>query len=609
MMISLQKEKSLLAPLGLIEKENYYQFGNQYFCNLTVLQLPKNFYLGMLNYYVSNPNIKIHIKTDPLHIDVPASLKKEYLEKEREWQKTVDPTNKKRLETELESLQLFINETVNYNDRCFNFLMAFVVQADTLQELEIEKQQLKAQLRNAGFKVEILPKLQMPIFKLVTPIFIDKEVKLDAVVKYNLGVPITSRSFAGMYPYIFETLKDKQGYLYAKEMNTSGVILWDPFFYKHEKKQAQLDGRVSGNIVVLGTTGSGKTTDICSIFRYGVREKYKIIWIDPENKNLHLTKKYGGSFVNWGTGKAKINPFDLKLVDSDEDEEVDMYDIKLSIYNAIDEFKNMLSLYSTDIQSMHLSVIGDLMLKTYQNKNINFQSDLRELQATDFPILSDFYDVLLKEKEKLKQVPEQKIKYDIFEELSIILLPMLNEHSIYFNGHTTISTDMNANDIISFGTKILFNKQQNLKDVLNFMMFRFAWNLCLKTGKESIFIIDEAHTVIHEGRSAIELAQFTRRSRKYDNSTVIGTQETTDFVDAKILTHGKAIFNNCAYKIIKKLHKNSVDSLGELITLNENEKYLIEDLQQGESLFICGNKRIPTFTILTEKEEKVMLNG
>lgn len=609
MIFKNKKEKSLLAPLGLVEKEEYYQMGDRFLCNLTVTQLPKNFYLGMLNYYVSNPSIKVHIKTYPLDIDIQKSLRKEYLQKEQEWQKTVDPTNKQRLQNELQSHQEFINETVSYNDKAYNYLMVFVVKADTLHDLRIEKKQLRSQLTNAGFKVATLPKMQIPIFKLVTPIFMDKYVELNETIKYNLGVPITSRSIAGMYPYIFETLKDEKGFLYAREMNTSGVIIWDPFYYTNNPKQAKLNARLNGNIVVLGTSGSGKTTDISSIFRYGVREKVKIIWIDPENKNIHLTNKYGGSFVNWGGENAKINPFDLKLVDSDEDESINMYDTKLALFNAIDEFKNILSLYSEDIQNKHLALVGDLMLDMYAKKGINFETDMRTLSSEQYPILMDFYHELLLQKESIKNKGEQKIRFDLLEELSIIILPMLNEHSIFFNGHTTVKTNMNENSIISFGTKVLFNKQKNLRDTLNYMMFRFAWNLCLKTGELSMFIIDEAHTMINEGRSAIEISQFTRRSRKYDNITVIGTQETTDFTDPNVITHGKAIFNNCAYKIVKKLNKNSIDSLGELITLNENEKGLIEELQQGESLFICGDKRIPTYTILTEKEEKVMLHG
>ena len=62
-----------------------------------------------------------------------------------------------------------------------------------------------------------------------------------------------------------------------------------------------------------------------------------IVWVDPENKNAYMTKKYGGTFIKWGAKGNQINIFDLKSISIDEEEEaVNPYDAELAIYNVID---------------------------------------------------------------------------------------------------------------------------------------------------------------------------------------------------------------------------------------------------------------------------------
>ena len=82
----------------------------------------------------------------------------------------------------------------------------------------------------------------------------------------------------------------------------------------------------------------------------------------------------------------------------------------------------------------------------------------------------------------------------------------------------------------------------------------------------------------------------------------LGTQETRDFASQSVIIHGKAIFNNSTYKIIKKLNKDAVEYLQELMNINETEVQLIQQFEQGDALFTLGDRRIPISVIATEKE-------
>ena len=89
------------------------------------------------------------------------------------------------------------------------------------------------------------------------------------------------------------------------------------------------------------------------------------------------------------------------------------------------------------------------------------------------------------------------------------------------------------------------------------------------------------------------IGQFQRRSRKYHNVTILGTQEPHDFADPRVLAEGKAIFNNASYKLILGLDKDATKDLRKLTALSDNEIKRIARFSQGDAILIAGNKRLP----------------
>lgn len=588
--------KSLIAPIGISEKKNYYIMNDQYIRNYLVTRLPEVFSLGMLSYHTGNPNIKVFTKTDMLDMDIAASLRKELKEKEEMHRKSRDEILRSRLEKEVESIRNYIQEITYLGDRTLNVIIVFSISADSLEKLNSLSKDLVSDLRLGSIFVTPLLFHQLDLMKELSPLFIQND--FSPTVKRNLGVPITSLSFAGMWPYTFQTLKDKNGFIYARERHSSGMILWNPMLYLEDKNAAVEQNRLSANIVIVGGTGSGKTTDIQLIIRNMIKNKYKIVWQDPEDKNERLTKKYGGTYVKWGEKGSRINIFDLKPVTVDEDSQskTDPYNTKVAIYNVIDEFKSVLRLYKPNISDTTVDIVSELVIELYQRKGITFETNFRPLVATDYPILSDFNRLLIDKIElsKLEATSNTKM-IDALEDLKMKISPMLIEHEYFFDGHTTIQFD----NILSFGTRVLFNKPIELRNALNYIMFSFIKALCLNPNIKSATIFDEAHMYLNEGKAAEEVSTIWRRARKYSNVSVIGTQETKDFD----FNYGKAIFNNSPYKIIKFLQKDAITSLKNFINLNENEVKSIESFKRGDALFVAGNQRFEVSVILTDKEQ------
>ena len=196
-------------------------------------------------------------------------------------------------------------------------------------------------------------------------------------------------------------------------------------------------------------------------------------------------------------------------------------------------------------------------------------------------------------------------KRQIYEKLEVKLNRVCGEWGIYLDGHTSLKFEnTDARKIVAFGTKQLQNVSVELKTALNHIMYQYAWSLCIDNEQLSSFIIDEAHVNILQGEIANLTAQFVRRARKYNTCVCLATQEPRDFADPAILTHGKAIFNNCAYKMILHLDKDPAIDVSQLVNINENEFNLIMNFERTECLFICGERRIPIKVLATDKELK-----
>lgn len=599
--------RSRVAPTTFARKDGYLIIGDNFVRNLLVTGFPEVFNFGLLSYYISNPRIKVFIKSSKLQYDMSAALSKEYKAKKREYDETSDPQLRQRIDKKLMGLDRHISDIVNNNDCMLDVLMIFSITCDNLDDLNNETKSIRTKFRNMDLKVTTLASQQEKLLKATSPLFL--ESRLDPTLEYNYGIPLTATSFAGMWPYNFQYLKDEKGFLFGFDMNNNGVIKWDPMYFVNNRAEAVKCGRTASNIAVFGKTGSGKTTAMMKIITNLIYEKTPFVWMDPENKNYYLTKQYGGTFINWGVKGNQINMFDLLPVSSDEDENVNIWDTEIAIYNAIDMFKSILRLYQYQIGAELFSVLNlvdDLIIRMYQKKGITFKTEFKGLPAEAYPILSDLmYEV---DKEITESMGKKR---DQLEELKSYINPMIKSHKYFFDGHTTIKQEDSVK-FISFGMKSLKEKDRSLKDSLNFIMFRYAWALCIRNNNDTGFIVDEGHEMILEGLAAKELSSIWRRSRKYHNTAVFGSQDPSDLssevmIDGvKMSVYGKSMMNNSTYKIFMMMEKEAVESLDKLVAINVTEKTSLQQFEQGQALFLCGKQRFAMNIIASKKELREM---
>ena len=603
----------------ITNSEEYFTINGKYYSVIIAKALPKSFDVGILNYIGRNQNIKTFFITKDSELDLVKCIRKETKDlKDKLRSATIrsDKTREKELQTSISSLDQFASEMVRNKDKTLDLSLAMVVSHFEFKEMQYIKKKFTDELRRIGFTVLAPKKLQLALFKYFNPIFYHDYLISDTL-EDNIGFPISTSSFALTYPYYFSTNEDLNGFLYGYEANMKGRILFNPWYYIDQEKESVFENRLTGNIILLGDTGSGKTTDLYLLFRYFIRRNNFIMWVDPENKNKKETLNKGGTYLEFGNKEHMFNLFQLIRVSVDDElnsEELRkrMWDSEMAIINAVDTFKNVLILYNKNIEDNTLAVVGTVAQKMYEKFGFLDSVDKNGVQIkakyptfdnlknTDYPTLSDFADTLIEVKNLFESMNEIKFA-DACEDLFLKITPMLSEHRFLFDGHTTVDIELRQGNVLGIGTKRLYTMTENVRNALHYIIYSQAFNYCLDDKVNSAFIYDEAHTTMKTSNIITLLDQFTRRSRKYNNISLLGTQEPLDFGDET----QQSILNQTTYIICKLLSKqNAQIKLQEMIGLDERDVKRISTFVRGDSYFICGNKSFFMHTLLTVKEEQ-----
>ena len=397
-----------------------------------------------------------------------------------------------------------------------------------------------------------------------------------------------------MYPFIFDSIKDPGLSTLLGVDFSGGVILFNQFLYKIRKEH----NRNNANMIILGTSGSGKSTAAKLMLRTHIRNGCQIVIVDPEDEYRELTKAYGGDCVDIGKGGqfGMINPLEV-IIDADE-EEIKQGLGYTVLTRTLQFLKAFMKYYDPSIQEDVLTMFSEVVQDTYKRFGIDFNSDFSNYTSADYPIFSDVYATI---KGRLMSMTEMTQERDIMERLELKVRPLTKELQFYFNGHTTIRKH---SDFMVFNIKELMNTDSTIRNALFFNVLKFAWGLCLDYNIDTVLMIDEAHVLLGENNvlGAEFLAQVQRRARKYNTGTIIITQQPSDFAAPGVLVHGKAIFDNASYYLVMGLKKQAVEDLSQLIDLNDSEKDSIKHYSQGEALFVCGSRRMRINIAVTKEE-------
>jgi hypothetical protein len=581
--------KAQIAPKGLEFKAGSFVISDKYATILTAISYPRYIQPGYLASLTSMSGIKVVIK----HIPMPFSsiskmLNKEIADLKQRYQEEHDRTIQERIRQNYESLEQFITQLAASQSRIYDFQMHIMITANDEEELNSKKFQVKNYLEAMEIRAVPLRFEQEKVLKSILPIYERQDIE------DRIGTPIPSPTLAAMYPFIFDSIKDPGLSTLLGVDFSGGVILFNQFLYQIKKEH----NRNNANLIILGTSGSGKSTAAKILLRTHIRNNCQLVLIDPEGELEEMTKRYGGDFIDLGKGGeyGMVNPLEV-IVDADEDEIEGGLGYTV-LTRSLQSIKAFMKYYDPSITEDVLNMFTEVVQETYRRFGIDFNTDFTRYTSRDYPTFKDVYATI---KGRLASMVEKTQEKDVMERLELKIRPIVKELRYYFDGHTTI--DSNSN-FITFNIRELMNADENIRNALFFNILKYAWGLTLNKNVNTILQVDEAHVLL-SGKNTLGadfLAQIQRRSRKYNTGTIIITQQPSDFSDPSVITQGKAIFDNASYYLVMGLKKQAVEDLSKLIDLNDNEKESIKGYTQGEALFVCGSRRMRINVIATEQE-------
>ncbi len=222
----------------------------------------------------------------------------------------------------------------------------------------------------------------------------------------------------------------------------------------------------------------------------------------------------------------------------------------------------------------------------YNNFNIYWKTDIRELSVEDFPTFTHLYNLI---ESKITKSTEHKV-------LHTLLYDVANGGDKFlWNGHTNIKADSR---FICLDTNSLQNTSDNIKRTQYFNILSWAWEEMSRDRTEKVLLIcDEAYLMIDPNvpQSLVFLRNVEKRSRKYESGLIIVSHSIVDFLAPQIKMYGQALLDIPCIKILMGTDGVNLRETKELYNLTDAEEELLEQKKRGHGLVMVGNKRLHVY--------------
>lgn len=399
------------------------------------------------------------------------------------------------------------------------------LKAKSKQKLKELQTDIAMELTRSKIEVDRLTLRQKEGFLSVNPIGSNQFGSL-----YERVLPASS--VANLFPFNFSGKTDPNGLYIGRDKYGSNILV--DFDRRTEDK-------TTSNILILGNSGQGKSY-LLKLILTNIRESgKKIICLDPESEYEDLTNALGGCYIDFMSGEYKINPLEPKdwgQADSETDSKApEPFKRVTRLSQHIAFLKDFFRTYKnfTDAQ---LDTIEILLMKLYARFGITDTTDYRQKKPTDFPVMSDFYDLC--EEEFMTYDKKRKYLYteEILQEVCLGIHSMcVGSESKYFNGHTNITDD----SFLCFGVKGLLDTNRRLKDAMLFNILSYMSNKLLGEGN-TVASIDELYLFLSNLTAIEYIRNAMKRVRKKDSAVILASQNIDDFLIPSVKEYTKPLF-------------------------------------------------------------------
>lgn len=479
--------------------------------------------------------------------------------------------------------QLQDGDAVGY---MINLSMIF---GDNTEEVKSRYQRFENQVEGLQMRFRGMSHLSRQTFKTLAPFYTINE-EIEDIFKRN----ILFSDFCKCFPFASNKVTTEGYYLGVDNMN--GMLLHNSW----ERKK-----NMNGNMVLIGESGSGKTTACKHILFNEFLIDTKIIVIDPENEYSNFAENLKGNVLDLsGESGNIINPLQIRISINENNE------IKNSYNLHIQKLRNFFNIMFQNISYFQLNLLIEELEKTYRKFNIFKDIDFTKLDNKNYPIMKDLLNTIKEDYKKIDRDNENYLDYKAI--FSYIRELTTGIYANMFNNYTNVNLD---NDITVFNISEVQNVEDNVKKALYYNLLNFCWEQITNNKRNSIntfLVLDEAHLLLDSRikDTMITLKTISKRCRKYNANLMIITHSLVDMLDDELRKEGQGILENANYKILLGTDGKNLEESQNIFKLTEQELDILACKKKGSGLFIAGNLKTPiNFKILNYEKEFVLGKG
>ena len=401
--------------------------------------------------------------------------------------------------------------------------------------------------------------------------------------QYERVMPASS--VANLYPFNYSGKTDPHGFYIGRDRYGSNIIV---------DLDRRAEDKTTASALILGNSGEGKSyllkLLICNLLESGKT----VICLDPEQELTWLCGKLGGCYADLMGGQFRINFLEAKRWDVDGEDNPDAPEAfrqKSSLSQHISFLKDFFRAYKP-FTHQQVDTLELMLERLYRSFGLNDHTDFSTLTPTDYPILSDLYDLIEEEYQGYDADAHQLYTAELLQEILLGLHSMCKgAEAKFFNGHTNVTSSR----FIVFGVKGLLQANRSVRGAMLFNILSFMSDRLLTIGNTTA-ALDELYVWLSDnvsvGTTIIEYIRNTlKRVRKKESNLIMASQNLEDFDREGIRELTKPLFAIPPHQFI--FNCGSIDKrfYMDLLQLEEAEYNLIRFPQRGVCLFKCGNER------------------
>ena len=470
---------------------------------------------------------------------------------------------------------------------CSVFLELKAENMDKLREIQSE---ITMELTRSKMTVDRLTLRQKEGFLSVLPVGWN-------VFREQFERVLPASSVANLYPFNYSGKTDPKGFFIGRDKYGTNILV--DFDRRAEDK-------TNANCLILGNSGQGKSY-LMKLILTNLRESGKrIISLDPEAEYEELTEALGGCYIDFMSGKYIINPLEPKsLGEYDEEEEIadepEAHRKVTRLSQHIAYLKDFFRAYK-DFSDTELDTLEIIITKLYTNFGITDYTDFDKLKPTDYPILSNLYELLESEFKSYDSKREKQIyTEETLQSLCLGVQSMcVGTESKYFNGHTNIVDD----NFLCFGVKGLLDTNRRLKDAMLFNILSYMTNELLSKGN-TVAAIDELYLFLTNMTAIEYIRNASKRVRKKESAVILASQNIEDFMLEGIREYTKPLFSIPTHQFLFNAGNIEPKTYIDVMQLEPSEFELIKYPERGTCLYRCGNERYLLQVIAPDFKQKM----